>query len=67
MAVSVLLEKLVDIERSIGTETDDTVRNKLIDAQQYLLLIENARTEARRAAFKPCGIRKLCAHIYSRS
>jgi hypothetical protein len=67
MSASVLLDKLIDIQRSVGIETADTIRNKLMDAQDYLLRMEKARLEAYRAALEPCGIRKLCSHIYSRS
>ena len=67
MPATVLLEKLTEIERSIGTESEDAVRTRLIELQEYLLQIENARVQAYRAALKPCGIRQLYSHIYSRS
>jgi hypothetical protein len=66
MPASVLLEKLIDIERSIGTEPEAAVRSKLTEVQDYLLQIENARARAYHAALKPVGFRKLCSHIYSR-
>lgn len=37
MNSSVLLQKLIDIERSIGVETQSTTRRKVLDAQEYLL------------------------------
>lgn len=67
MPSTVLLEKLIDIERSIGTETNDAVRSKLMDLQDHLVLMEKARVQAYRAALEPCGIRKLLSHIYPRT
>jgi hypothetical protein len=34
---SVLLQKLIDIERSLGVETESTTRRKVLDAQEYVL------------------------------
>jgi len=65
MPPSVLLSKLIDIQRSIGIETDNVIRNKLMDAQNYLLLMEKERVRAFGTALEPCGIRNLFAHIYS--
>lgn len=47
----ILLEKLIDIEQSIGVETDSTLRRKVLDAQDCLLrmqgeLVERLRNHA---------------------
>lgn len=39
MNPSVLLQKLIEIERSIGIETESTTRRKVLDAQDYLLRV----------------------------
>jgi hypothetical protein len=61
MNTSVLLEKLVQIERSIGIETNNTLRAMVLDAQDCALalqksLAQHLRAESRRAgkeAFSP--------------
>lgn len=40
MNSSILLQKLIDIERSIGVETDSTVRHKVLDAEDCLLRMQ---------------------------
>ncbi len=40
MNSSIILQQLLDIERSIGVETDSTVRRKVMDAQECLLRME---------------------------
>ena len=37
MSASVLLQKLIEIERSIGIETPSTTRRRVLEAQDYLL------------------------------
>lgn len=37
MSSSILLEKLIDIERSIGIDAESTIRRKVLEAQDYLL------------------------------
>jgi len=37
MSSTILLEKLIDIERSIGVETESKIRRKVLEAQEYLL------------------------------
>ena len=37
MNPSVLLQKLIDIERSIGIETESTTRRRVLETQEYLL------------------------------
>jgi hypothetical protein len=37
MNPSVMLQKLIEIERSIGVETVSTTRRKVLDAQEYVL------------------------------
>jgi hypothetical protein len=45
MWTSELLEKLFDIERSIGVETNATIRNKIIDIEEYVLSMQRERAE----------------------
>lgn len=40
MNSSIILQRLIDIEQSIGVETDSTVRRKVVDAQECLLRME---------------------------
>jgi hypothetical protein len=40
MSVAVLIDKLSEIERSIGVETDQTIRNQVIDAQDCALRVQ---------------------------
>lgn len=37
MSSTILLEKLIEIERSIGVETECKIRRKVLEAQEYLL------------------------------
>lgn len=37
MNSSVLLQKLIEIERSIGVETESTTRRKVLETQEYVL------------------------------
>jgi hypothetical protein len=37
MTITALIDKLTDIERSIGVESNSTIRNRIIDAQDYAL------------------------------
>jgi hypothetical protein len=49
MRTSQLLEKLFDIERSIGVENDETIRNKIIEVEEDVLFIQRERIEMLRA------------------
>jgi hypothetical protein len=40
MSVAVLIDKLSEIERSIGVETDQTIRDQVIDAQDCALRVQ---------------------------
>jgi hypothetical protein len=56
--INILMEKLIEIERSIGVETNTTVRKQVLDAQDYLLgmqreIAEKLRKEPRRAGLEP--------------
>jgi len=62
MNSSVLLEKLIQIERSIGTETNFTVRGLVQDAQDYVLGMQREKVEKLRK--EP---RRIEAPRYSRS
>jgi len=37
MSSTILLEKLIDIEKSIGVEPESLIRHKVLEAQEYLL------------------------------
>jgi hypothetical protein len=37
MTITALIDKLTDIERSIGVESNSTIRSRIIDAQDYAL------------------------------
>jgi hypothetical protein len=43
---TVLLQKLIAIERLIGRVDDQTLRNLLLDAQDYLLAVQKAQADA---------------------
>jgi hypothetical protein len=45
MSPNLLLEQLLDIERSIGTETNAIVRRKVQDAEDSLLLLQKETVE----------------------
>jgi hypothetical protein len=49
---TILLQKLIDIERAIGTESDQTILDKVFDAENCVLqmqreMIENLRKQPR--------------------
>lgn len=46
---SVLLQKLIEIERSIGIETESTTRRKVLEAQDYLLRVTWGSEDALRS------------------
>ena len=48
---TILLQKLIDIERSIGVETESTTRRRVLEAQDYLLQTHWGSEEA----FRPHG------------
>jgi hypothetical protein len=45
VSVTALIEKLTDIERSIGVENNATIRFQVIDAQDCVLLIQKEIVE----------------------
>jgi|HubBroStandDraft_1064217.scaffolds.fasta_scaffold713736_1 hypothetical protein len=45
MNTSVLLDKLTMIERSIGVQTNTTLRNLVLDAQDCVLELQRTRAE----------------------
>jgi hypothetical protein len=50
---TILLQKLINIERAIGTESDQTILDKVFDAENCVLqmqreMIENLRKQPRR-------------------
>jgi hypothetical protein len=58
MSVNILLEKLIEIERSIGVETDTTLRKQVLEAQDYVLeiqkeIVDKLRKEPRRIQMEP--------------
>jgi hypothetical protein len=45
MSVTALIDKLTNIERSIGVESNSTIRNQVIEAQDCALLIQREIVE----------------------
>lgn len=45
MRTSELLEKLFDLERSIGVETNATILRKIIDIEEEVLFMQRERAE----------------------
>lgn len=45
MSIPTLLQKLIDIEKSIGREPDNVVRKKIHDAQDYALQMQKEVAE----------------------
>lgn len=45
MNTNVLLQKLIEIERSIGVETDSAIRHKVQDAEECLLRMQGQRVD----------------------
>jgi hypothetical protein len=64
MNTSILLEKLFDIERSVGVENTFTVRNKIIDAENYVFRMQRDGAENVRSYSTKVGLRQLVQHIY---
>lgn len=65
MNACVLLEKLIDIERSIGVETETSLHRKVIEAQEYLL--EMQREMAEGMQHKEAEYAPSCRQVSSRS
>jgi hypothetical protein len=42
----ILLQKLIEIERSIGVETESIIRHKILDAQDFLLRMQGELAES---------------------
>jgi hypothetical protein len=58
MNTNILLDKLIEIERSIGVETNTTLRKQVLDAQDCVLemqreMVENLRKGPRRFVLEP--------------
>ncbi len=45
MTINILLEKLIEIERSIGVETNTAVRKQVLEAQDCLLAMQKEMVE----------------------
>jgi hypothetical protein len=52
MDTTVLLEKLIDIERFIGVEPDAVIRRKVIDIEDYILTMHEEAIESLRRAIQ---------------
>jgi hypothetical protein len=50
MDTTILLEKLIDIERFIGVEPDSVIRRKVIDIEDYILTMHEEAIENLRRA-----------------
>jgi hypothetical protein len=48
MNTTVLLQKLIEIERSIGVETNATIRNQVLDLQDHVLEMQKQTLESLR-------------------
>jgi hypothetical protein len=44
--VTILLQKLIDIERSIGTDSDSVILDKVFDAENCLLQMQSEMIES---------------------
>jgi hypothetical protein len=58
MNTTVLLQKLTEIERSIGVETNATIRNQVLDLQDFVLetqkqTLENLRKQPKGFGLEP--------------
>jgi hypothetical protein len=52
MSPNLILEQLLDIERSIGVETNAIVRKKVQDAEDSLLLLQKETVDNLRKEFR---------------
>jgi hypothetical protein len=43
MNLTTLLDKLIEIERAIGTETDAVIRRKMQDVEDYVLELQKEK------------------------
>jgi len=50
MNTTVLLAKLIDIERFVGVEPDAEIRRKVIDIEEYVLRMQSESAEGQRPA-----------------
>jgi hypothetical protein len=50
MNTTVLLEKLIDVERFVGVEPDGEIRRKVIDIEEYVLRMQSEPAEEPRNA-----------------
>lgn len=66
MNSTLLLQKLIEIETSIGVETDSAIRHKVQDAQECLLRMHGEAVEHLRAqAIKGASPRFALLHEFS--
>jgi hypothetical protein len=48
--ITALIDKLTEIEKSVGLENNSTIRNQIIDAQDYALEIQREIAEVLRGS-----------------
>jgi hypothetical protein len=60
MTITTLLDKLIDIESSLGVESNLTIRKRIIDAQDYALGMQREMAEI----LRECTLHKQ-AHVIS--
>jgi hypothetical protein len=61
MNTTVLLAKLIDIERYVGVEPDSEIRRKVIDIEEYVLRTQTETAEEQRRAVVAPTARRLRA------
>jgi hypothetical protein len=61
MNTTVLLEKLIDIERFVGVEPDAEIRRKVIDIEEYVLRMQSELAEEPRKALVATAGKRLPA------
>jgi len=63
MSLATLLDKLTEIELSIGIATDNVLRNMVLDAQDCVLSIQKTRVEdLLKASRRPLGDQPSASH-----
>ena len=57
VSVTVLIDKLTNLERCVGVESDFAIRKRVIEAQDYALLIQREVAETLRGRSGHNGVR----------
>lgn len=67
MSTRILLQKLIDIEKSIGKETDKTILYMVLDAEDHLLEMQREMTESLRHKPRQGVIRRIIGQFLGSS